>query len=297
MEISETTVNKLPELRNPDFIAALAGWSDAAQVATGTALYLARSLDAVRFAQIEGDQFYDFSTIRPKITVDRGLITSLHLPHNGLCYWKNQKADHDLVLLHGIEPHLHWQKFVDTILDLASRLKVRRIYTLGGLYDNIPHTREPRISGVVNRPSLLAVLQRHNIEPIVYQGPSSLHGLLLTNCARRNIEAVSLWGHAPFYVRVETNPMVCLGLVKKLTELLEIEIDLEELAKAGEYLQDMLNRLLADSSDELRLYVKKLEEQYELEGVAPGERLEGTDRIIKEVEDFLRNQRHKKETR
>jgi len=296
MEISETTIHKLPELRNPDLIVALAGWSDAAEVATGTVLYLARSLDATRFAQIEGDQFYDFSTTRPKITVDRGLITSLHLPHNSLFYWKNQKADHDLVLLHGIEPQFHWQKFADTILDLASMLNVRRIYALGGLYDSTPHTKEPRISGLVNMPSLLDVLQKHNIEPIIYQGPSSLHGLLLTNCAQRNIEAISLWGHTPFYVRVETNPMVCLGLVKKLTELLEIEIDIKELIKAGEYLQDMLNRLLADSK-ELQLYVKKMEEQYELEGITPREPLQGADRIIKEVEDFLQNQRHNKETR
>jgi len=295
METSETTVGKLPELRNPDLVAALAGWSDAAQVATGTVLYLARSLDATSFAQIEGDQFYDFSTTRPKVIVDRGLIASLQLPHNSLFYWKNQKTDRDLVLLHGIEPQFHWQKFIDTILSLASMLQVRRIYALGGLYDSIPHTREPRISGVVNASNLLAVLQRHNIEPINYQGPSSLHSLLLTNCARKNIEAVSLWGHAPFYVRVETNPMVCLGLVKKLSELLEIETDTEELVRAGEHLQNMLKRLLADS-EELQLYVKKLEEQYEIKGATPGEPLQGADRIIKEVEDFLRDQRRKGET-
>ncbi|UCH51936.1 MAG: PAC2 family protein [Chloroflexota bacterium] len=294
MKISETIGRKLPELRNPDFIVALAGWSDAAQVATGTVLYLAKSLDATGFAQIEGDQFYDFSTTRPKVTADRGLITSLQLPQTSLFYWKNQRADHDLVLLHGIEPQLHWQKFVDTILDLASMLKVRRIYALGGLYDSTPHTKEPRLSGLVNVSNLLAVLRRHNIEPINYQGPSSLHSLLLTNCAQKNVEAISLWGHAPFYVRVETNPTVCLGLVKKLTELLEIEVDTEELIKAGERLQNTLNQLLADS-EELRHYIQKLEEQYEIQGITPGEPLQGADRIIKEVEDFLRDQRHRGE--
>src|SRR4030042_4762226 len=132
MEINEETIHKLPELRNPDFIVALTGWSDAAQVATGTVLYLSRSLDATKFAQIEGDQFYDFSTTRPEVTIDRGLITSLQLPHNSLFYWKNKKADHDLVFFHGIEPHFHWQKFIDTILDSAINLKVRKIYALGG---------------------------------------------------------------------------------------------------------------------------------------------------------------------
>jgi proteasome assembly chaperone (PAC2) family protein len=290
MESNQSAFGKLPDLRHPDMVIALAGWSDAAKVATGTVLYLVRSLDAHGFAQIEGDQFYDFSTTRPEVTIDRGLIKLLQPPSNSLFYWKNQKADHDLVLFHGIEPQFHWQKFVDTILDLADSVKVRRIYALGGLFDNIPHTMEPRISGVVNIADLLAVLQKHNIEPINYQGPSSLHSFLLANFARRDIEAISLWGHAPFYVRVETNPVVCLAIVRKLAELLEIEIDLTELVKAGEYLQDMLNRLLADS-EELQLYIKNLEEQYEIEGMAPREPSPGADRIIREVEDFLRNQR------
>lgn len=294
MENKQSAFGKLPDLRQPDMIIALAGWSDAAQVATGTVLYLVRTLDAISFARIEGDQFYDFSTTRPEVTIDHGLIKLLQLPSNSLFYWKNKKADHDLVFFHGIEPHFHWQKFVDTILELADGLKVRRIYALGGLYDNIPHTMEPRISGVVNGAELLPVLQKHNIEPINYRGPSSLHSFLLANFARRNVEAISIWGHAPFYVRVETNPMACLALVRKLSELMEIEIDLTELIKAGEYLQDMLNRLLAES-EELQLYIKKLEEQYEIEGITSREPSPGADRIIREVEDFLRNQRRKEE--
>jgi proteasome assembly chaperone (PAC2) family protein len=290
----KSSFNKLPELRQPDMLIALSGWSDAAKVATGSVLYLARTLDASGFAQIEGDQFYDFSNSRPEVTIDDGLIKLLQLPVNSLLYWKNDKTDHDLILFHGIEPNFHWQKFVDTMLELAGSLGVRRIYALGGLYDNTPHTMEPRISGVVNKDDLLAVLKKHNIESINYQGPSSIHSFILTNCAQKEIEAISLWGHAPFYVRVETNPMVCLGLIRKLAELLEIEVDLTELIKAGEYLEDMLNRLLSDN-EELQQYIKKLEEQYEIQGTSTGEPSPGADRIVREVEDFLRGQRRKEE--
>lgn len=294
MVTRKSSFNKLPELRQPDMLIALSGWSDAAKVATGAVLYLARTLDASGFAQIEGDQFYDFSNSRPEVTIDSGLIKLLQLPVNSLLYWKNDKTDHDLILFHGIEPNFHWHKFVDTILELAGSLDVRRIYALGGLYDNTPHTLEPRISGVVNKEDLLPVLKKHNIESINYQGPSSIHSLMLTNCVQREIEAISLWGHAPFYVRVETNPMVCLGLVRKLAELIEIEVDLTELIKAGEYLEDMLNRLLSDN-EELQQYIKKLEDEYGIQGTSPGEPSPGADRIVKEIEDFLRSQRRKEE--
>jgi len=290
MKNSESVFGKLPELRQPDLIIALAGWSDAAKVATGTVLYLTRVLDATGFVQIEGEQFYDFSSTRPEVTIDHGLIKLLQMPNNSLFYWKNGTSDHDVLFFHGIEPNFHWQKFTDTILDLAVDLKVRRIYALGGLFDNVPHTAEPRISGVVNKDYLIPVLQQYQIEPINYRGPSSILGFLLSGSARRGIDAISLWGHAPLYVKVETNPMVCLGLVKKLSQLIGIEVDLTELIKSSEYLKDMLNRLLADS-EELQQYVKNLEEQYEIEGTAPREPYPGADRIIREVEDFLRSQR------
>jgi proteasome assembly chaperone (PAC2) family protein len=295
MEANQLTFREQPELRQPDLVTAFAGWSDAAQAATGTVAYLVRRLDAKRFAEIKAEEFYDFSSLRPMVTVDKGLITSLNMPRSSFFYWQNQTTNHDLVLLHGIEPQLHWQGFVDLILDLADQLNIHRIYAVGGLYDRIPHTREPRISGLVNEPSLMDMLEKHNIEPIVYQGPSSLHALLMTEGVQRKTEVISLWGHAPFYVRAESNPMVCLALLRKLTGLLEIQIDLEELNNAGEYLQQMLIRLLAES-DELSQYVKKLEEQYDLEGTAPAVPLEDANRIVKEVEDFLRNERHKGET-
>ncbi len=294
MESGGLILYEKPALQRPQLVAAFAGWADAARVATGTVAYLARKLHGIRFAEVSADEFYDFSTSRPTVTIARGLISSLKLPHNTFFYWRSE-LDYDLILLDGTEPELHWQKFTDLILDFAAQLNINRIYTLGGLYDRVPHTREPRVSGVVNKPDLLATLERHGITPIDYQGPSSVHSLLLTECARRKIEAISLWGHAPFYIRVETNPIVCLALVKKLTELLRIEIDLTELARAGDCLKATLNRLLAESGN-LRDYVRKLEEQCEHEGIAPQEPAGDTDRIIEEVENFLRNQRHRGET-
>ncbi len=292
MEQEQLVFYEQPALNQPDMVIAFAGWSDAAQAATGAIAHLIKMLDARKFAEISGDDFFDFSNLRPIIAVEKGLITSLAMPHSSLFYWQNQTTVHDLVLLHGIEPQLQWQRFVNLIADSAERMHVNKIYTLGGLYDRIPHTREPKISGVVNDNGLLDTLERHNIAKINYEGPSSLHGLLLSNLAQRKIQGFSLWGHTPFYVRVESNPMVCFELLKKLTELLDIHIDLEEIKKAGVYLGEMLNRFLAGSS-ELQDYIQKLEAQYDLEGAAPLEPSADTDRIIKEVEEFLRNERHK----
>lgn len=89
------------------------------------------------------------------------------------------------------------------------------------------------------------------------------------------------------YIRVEANPMVCLGLLQKL---LELKVNLKEMKEAASSLQETLDQLLSQN-EELRLYVQKLEEQHGFEGALPGELLEGTDKIIKEVEDFLKRER------
>ncbi len=290
MKVENVIFHELPELQHPCLITAFAGWPDAAQTATGAVSYLIKKVKAKRFAELESEEFYVFTSLRTEVNIDHGIVTSLKFPPNSFFYYRDESGKHDLVIFRGIEPDLHWQKFTSILLDLAKQLGVARIYTLGGLYDRIPHTREPKVSGAVSKPGLTHLLEKHAIDTISYQGPSSVHSVLLAACKDKSIEALSLWGHAPFYVKAEANPVVCLSLLQKLSGLLEIEIDLSELREAADSLQEALDRLLTES-DELRLYVQQLEEQYDLEGAAPREPLAGTDKIIREVEDFLKRER------
>jgi proteasome assembly chaperone (PAC2) family protein len=279
-----------PSLRKPDLIAAFLGWPDAAQIATGAASYMVSNLPAKKFAEIKSDEYYDFSTVRPTINIEAGLVQPVRLPENGFYYWLNETGARDLIILTGIEPQLKWQSYVDIIADLAASYDVRRVYAIGGLFDRIPHTRETRISGLVNNPALIAILERAGLEPISYQGPTSIHGLLLNTCAARQIPAVSIWGHVPFYIRAESNPMVCLETVRKTAELCEFEINTGELAKAAASLYSALDRMVAEN-DQMRDFLKALEEQYDREGSLPNTGVEGAGRIIKDIEDFLKNQR------
>ncbi len=276
-------------------ITALAGWPDAAQTATGAITYLIRKLKTRRFAELKPEDFYTSTSFRPEITIERGAVTGVQYPGTNFFYWQKEIGGHDLILSRGVEPELNWQKYIKVILDLARKLRVVRIYTLGELYDRIPHTREPRVSGVVSEPRLTQLLRKHSIELINYQGPGSIHSALLAGCKQEFIEAISLWGHAPFYIRAEANPVVCLGLLQKLLELLEIEVDLKEMRQVASSMQRALDQLLSEN-EELRLYVHKLEERYHIEGAAPREILEGADKIIKEIEDFLKKERHREDT-
>ena len=167
------------------------------------------------------------------------------MPVNGFYYWQNLTGERDLIIQTGIEPQLKWQSYVEAIADLAKYYNVHRMHAIGGLFDRIPHTRETHTSGLTNDQTLLIELEKANIEASNYQGPSSIHGLLLNVCAEKFIPALSIWGHVPFYIRAESNPMVCLEIVKKISELLQIGVDLGELKKAADNLFEMLNKLIS----------------------------------------------------
>jgi proteasome assembly chaperone (PAC2) family protein len=289
MEPEKIIFYEHPVLRQPDLVAAFLGWPDAAQVATGTVSYIIDKLPATRLAEIKSDEYYDFSTIRPTISIENGIMQPLGMPLNNFYYWHNKKGERDLILFTGIEPQMKWHSYVEAITNLAGYYNVHRIYAVGGLYDRIPHTRETCISGLVNNIDLIEVLEKSDIEPVSYSGPSSIHGLLLGICADKLIPALSIWGHVPFYIRAESNPMVCFETIKKISAVLDIDINLTEIKKSADTLFNILNRMLYEN-EQMRNFLQALEEQYDREGSNLGIEVEGAGQIIKDIEDFLRNQ-------
>lgn len=274
-----------PELLRPCLVAGFSGWPNAAEVSTGVVNYLKNKLGAKRFARVSPEQFYDFSTLRPLVTIEAGLMKEVEFSHCELFYWKGQSA-HDLVLLIGPEPHLRWRHFGQLILDLAQQVGVVRVYALGGIYDATPHTAEPRVSGLVNESRLLTELASHGIEPATYMGPVSFHGPLLDMCRERNIEGISLWGRAPHYIPVH-NPKVIAAVVSRLVRMLEIDIDISDLREAAQGLERQV-QLAISQNPKLEEYVRALEERYQQLGEQAAPPTEGTDEIIRAVEDFLR---------
>ena len=288
-EMDELTIHEMPELRSPYLVAAFRGWPNAGEVASGVVGYLINRLHARKFAEIAPDDFYDFTNVRPAIAIEDGLIKGLRFTSNEFFHWRNEGAEHDVVFLLGTEPHLRWRRYVGYVLSMAEKLGVNRIYAIGGTYDQVPHTREPKLSSVVSSPQLQEEMRRLNVGFSNYSGPSSLHSTLIYTCAQQGIEAISLWGHAPHYIQVVGNPKVCQALVRRLCLLMDVQLDLRDLQDASDYLDEALNKLLAENTS-LREYVQRLEEEYESVGERSTTPSEGTDRLIRDVEEFLRRE-------
>jgi len=272
-----------PELNAPLLIVGFGGWPDAAGVALGSVVHLKNKLAAQKIGVIEADNFYDFVSTRHTIDIKDGIVKDLKLLSTEFYACKNKDADHDLLLLIGTEPHLKWNQYVNTVLDVAEAFGVKRIYGIGGTLDRVPHTREARVKAMVNDPALREELRRHDIIPLNYNGPTSILTVLALAAKKRGIEAICLWGQAPYYISVP-NPAVSYSVLKHLSPMLGIDINLRDLRGAADYMEEQVNKVMTKNPG-LQEHIRKLEEAYEAKDII--EPLESSEEIIQEVERFL----------
>ena len=248
-----------PTLNKPYLIIGFEGWPNAAEVSSFALQHLIDSLEAKKFASIPTENFYQISSLRPMAVIKEGRLIELKSPGNHFYYVKNPLSN-DLILFYGVEPHLRWNIFADLILDLAERFHVMQIFTIGGTYDYIPHTYPPMVSALFNHEELREKVIQAGLGLTEYSGPISIHTFILEAAKKRDLKAVSLWGHAPQYLQTKNVKVAC-SVLKRLIDLTQIEVDLSELENASEYFEQQVNHLV-EQDPKLQEIISKLEEVY-----------------------------------
>jgi proteasome assembly chaperone (PAC2) family protein len=248
-----------PVLNKPYLIIGFEGWPNAAEISSFALRHLVDSLEAKKFASIPTENFYQISSLRPLAVIKEGRLIELKSPGNHFYYVKGPLSN-DLILFYGVEPHLRWNVFADLILDLAERFNVMQVFTIGGTYDYIPHTYPPMVSALFNHEELREKVIQAGLGLTEYSGPISIHTFILEAAKKRDLKAVSLWGHAPQYLQTKNIKVVC-SVLKRLIDLTQIEVDLSELENAGDYFDQQVNHLV-EQDPKLQEVISKLEEVY-----------------------------------
>jgi len=290
---SSLVVEDLPaSLRNPILLVAFAGWNDAAESATTAAKFLCERWSARRVARIEAEEFFQFSVLRPEVRFKEGseTIREVRWPMNEFFLSTDASLPRDVLTLVGIEPHLRWQTFTGHILDLARRCGVSMVITLGALLADVPHTRPVRVNGVATNDEVAVRMRTTRTR---YQGPTGIVGVLNDACRRTGLPAVSLWANVPHYVSEVNNPHTVLALVHRVLDYLGWTTDLTELEDSAVEFDRQLTRILQQKPEVAR-YITELERraaESEAEDARTSGELPGTQELIREVEQFLREHR------
>jgi len=289
--MAKLVLTKRPSLRAPYLIAGFGGWPNGGNVSTDTVYFLQSTLKAEQIGEITSDDLYIYSSptlaSRPITVISEGVLESLRFPSNTLFACQCLGAEHDLLLLQGIEPDLHWQQFADAIVECLQTFKAQRLYTIGGYLDYAPHTRIPRLSAVVTHEALKDELEAYDVDLTDYEGPTSIQSYLLAACRAQGIEGISLWGGAPSYVQ-GSYPRLTQAMLQFLSQLWHLPLNLEEIEEQAIELEATLHEQI-DTNPELADYVRRLEQVYDqADGPQPDM---NTDAIVDEIQQFLRRRR------
>src|SRR6059036_4330502 len=133
------------------------------------------------------------------------------------------------MLLLGIEPNLRWRTFTGLVVDLAKRLGVELVVTIGALLADVPHTRPVPVTGSASDPELV---ERLGLATSRYEGPTGIVGVLHDAFKNSGVPSASLWAAVPHYVSLTPSPKAALALCERLGDLLGADIDTAELDEA-----------------------------------------------------------------
>ena len=282
--MSELRMVARPALRRPVLVAAFRGWNDGGQGATLAAGYLARVWNAERFAEIDPEEFMDFQSNRPHVSLDEGMTRRIDWPENVFYHARVPGTERDVVLLLGIEPSLRWQTFCKLIVDLARDLDVELLVTLGSLLADVPHTRAAPVTGAASDPELVASL---GLQHSRYEGPTGIVGVLQDACRSEGVSAASLWAAVPHYVSLAPSPRAARALCDRLGQLLGVPIDTRELAEAEESYAEQVTEAVS-TDEETAAYVAELERRTDELDLEEHEDLPSGDSLAAELTRFLR---------
>jgi len=287
------TIHAMPSrMRRPILITAFSGWNDAAESATTAARYLATTFNARKLAEIDPEEFYHFGLSRPTVRFKTGSETEREIvwPATEFSIAQPPQLDRDLIVGVATEPHLKWKTYCAAIIELARRCEATLVLTLGALLAEVPHTRPVRLVGGASDPELAA---RLGIRPTKYEGPTGIVGVLNTACRDRGMTTASVWANVPHYISGIENPKASLALLRRVSMLFGMEVDLRDLDEAGRQFDQNLAQVISQNK-KIAGYVTKLEAK-DVEDAPPAAAgtsdLPPASELVAEIEQFLREQR------
>jgi proteasome assembly chaperone (PAC2) family protein len=274
-----------PKLRRPVMVAGFEGWNDAGDAASDAASWLAQRFGGTRFAWIDPEEHFDFQSRRPQVELTDGVTRTIKWPANECFVARIESADRDLVVLRGVEPSYRWRSFCRAVLTVASETGCEMVVTLGALLADVPHTRPPSITGAATDEELI---QRLQLTRSRYEGPTGIVGVLHDACREQGVASASLWAPVPHYVAAPPNPVATRALLERFGTLVGVPLELDELAELADAWRRRVDEVVAED-DEVRAYVRKLEEQAEQTELQE-DQIPSGEALAAELEQFLRDQ-------
>jgi predicted ATP-grasp superfamily ATP-dependent carboligase len=232
---------------------AFEGWNDACEAASSAVRFVNSTVRGVPLAEIDPDEYYDFTVRRPTVEYQHGSSGPIAWPTNEFRYGESEDGL-ELITGLGVEPHMRWRSYCEAIVELAVDMGVQRCLLLGAYLADVVYSQPVVVTGFSSDSSLL---ERFEIEPTTYEGPTGIVGVLAEALHEEGVEVLSLWAGLPHYISATPNPRGALALLRKVSQYLQIPFDLQRMKQDALRFEEEISKVVA-SDEELSDYVKEL---------------------------------------
>lgn len=289
MKIGEFDLQEpLLELKEPHLLAVLRPWIDVGRVGSIALNRLERHLRAKELGRLrQPGRFYDFTRYRPRSLINRGQ-REVTIPNTILRYAVREEGP-DLLLAHLLEPHRYGEDYTETVLELLTRLGVRRYSLVGAMYDMVPHTRPLLVSGSGAGPGtaeeLAAEQRRAGVRASDYEGPTTITYLIPQEAARQGVVTRTFVVHLPQYFQVDEDWQGAARLTALLCDFYGLPERLIDRERGQEQYDSIAGMVSAEGASVAEL-LQQLEEHYDEERQAEAP---PPIALPPDIEEFLRD--------
>jgi proteasome assembly chaperone (PAC2) family protein len=278
------TFYERPEAEELVMLTGWRQWADAGSISSGLPLYLVQQLKAHQIGIIPPDGYYIFQIpgthdlVRPVVKFDQGHPEYLQSRRNEFFYSPASKGPGVVVFL-GDEPHLDVDRYVSTLLEAARTLGVRRIVSFGGVYGELPYDKERPVAGIYSLTRLRDEISTYAVDLSDYHGGASIGSYVCKRAEEEGIEFIGFYAFVPTYdfsgiaqagkaIRVETDYMAWLGVMRRVNHMLKLDFDLLDLEEKSRRLVKLIDAKVeeieqANPQAGVRDYLKHLSDNFE----------------------------------
>ena len=287
---------ELDELRSPLLVATFVRRNGFNSTAAATLTQYAQHHDAEIVADLDPDPFYDFTVVPPTVRPEDGRRV-IEWPKNEFRLVSVNGLERDVVVLAGIEPHLHWQVFAESILGFIGQHSIADLIVLRTWPAAVPHTR-PTVMRLTSSSEAISSRLGLTSNQTPYRGPVDFGGMLSALHSNAGGTAAGLTAVVPNYLGVVPNPYAMVALTAAVDRLAGTSTPVDDFQQAADQLGVRADEEM-ERSDDLRRAVLELEDGYEaiVEQMTGGgadssasDELPSPDELLRDVERFLQGE-------
>ncbi|CAI9409872.1 MULTISPECIES: PAC2 family protein [Aestuariimicrobium] len=243
-----------PRPSTPVVLVAFSGWNDAGEAATGAVGQFVDMYDpAEEVAILDDEAYWDYTEQRPEIRKEESGERFIDWPQ--VKVWRVEHPERDVICVLGPEPALRWRSFLAELTGLIKGFEPAMVITVGCMVTDDPHSRPLPVSGHASTPELASAL---GVDPETYVGPTGMTGLVHRACSDLGIPTASLWGSSPHYSPQRECPKAKQALLRRLSDVLDLDIDEGDLDDEVAEWEQTINQLAENDPDVAR-YIAELE--------------------------------------